>query len=154
MREILWLRRSCLNWRDLEQQNIETLRPRKFLPQIVQKSHPIQMGMITHFKVAFPMMSCPKRGIFGGRLSTTNYIRLRTNAWLWITSNRRGEMDSRSEMLSVSKVWRWGKQLEPELRLSDRNGGISFLKSRLKWALLGGGTLIADGPKFIFPATT
>lgn len=154
MREILWLRRSCLNWRDLEQQNIETLMPREFLPQIVRKSHPIQMGMIAHFKVAFLMMSCPKRGIFGGRLSTTYYIRLRTNAWLWITSNRSGEMDSRSEMLSVSKVWRWGKQLEPELRLSDRNGGISFLKSRLKWALLGGGTLIADGPKFIFPATT
>ena len=69
--------------RDLEQ-NIETLMPREFLPQIVQKSHPIQMGVIAHFKehlqsrISHDVM--PKKGLFGGRLSTTYYIRLRTNA--------------------------------------------------------------------------
>ena len=74
--------------RDLEQQNIETLMPREFLPQIVQKSHPIQMGMITHLKeniqsrISHDVM--PKKGHFWGtsiyyELYTSPYERLIMN---------------------------------------------------------------------------
>ena len=76
-------------------------------------------------------------------------------------------MDSLSETLLFSisancttelPDWSLGKKLDlleevQELILSDLNGGNFWLRqSRLKWALLGAGTLMAD-PSLIFPAT-